>query len=377
MPDKFSFQEMRDNAANGLTTLSQEIGEAARSAYCAITQSNPFSVIYDNPLTSGIVKRALSDLCGQDPPGTPPPPFEGGQCRGVRYRVGIKYRIQDGEEIETTRDVYGVVQNVTAEQFQTGWRLCLNAGTQLDPDAARCYSISFINLSENPFNNERISGVTPLDGADDKCGDPPGPGYESEPPPPDIIINRQVNITNNFGDETTYNVKVNRDGDRYVRFPPVLNVNGVSVGIDVTGVSVGDVNITRRSGGGGGRANDPGDSVTQDSEDGVKEPELDETEEEETEGGAEEGIERLVALKVIVVAQPSNAKIVYGRQGPDVIYAGWIEFSNDGFYYPRHYIDFQSQYYPAPDGATGYAVTLKKGYRASIIKVTEKVTEPQ
>lgn len=375
MPRRYTIGEVGAIVIDGANDLADEVAEAGRKAYCSIVQSNPFSAIYNNPLTLNVSKRALAAICREEPPAPPPPPFVGGQCEFVRYRVTVDYKLNSDRDLQATTVVWGSIKGVASEQFQTGWRLCVNGGSSTDPGVARCSSVSFQNTVNNPFSEERISSVERVDGGVDDCGNPPEGFYDFEPPPSDSQISGTVSVVNNSGDTNTYNTTINRDGDSYVRFPSVVNVNGISVGIDATGISVGEVNINRRSGGGGGNPNDDGGSVTQDSEgetgvDGGSE-EAEELPEEEVEDSQEETVDKLLAIKVTVSSIPSNAKTVSGRGAPNLIYAGWVEFKVNGFYFPREFIDFNKQYYPAPEGASGYAITFKRGYSGSVVKVVK------
>lgn len=373
MGTSYSIGEVIENAANGLVDTSQEIAEAAKQAYCTLYYGSPFAVIYNNTVTSPIVNKAMSKLCGAPPPTLPPPPFSGGQCEGVQYEVSVEWRQNEGNLIETTRIVWGTVKGFEPEEFQTGWRMCIKAGGQFDPGVSNCNSVSFVNGSDNPFSAYQITGVVRVDGQPDDCGDPPSEWYPEIPPPTDIDITSTVSITNIDNQTTEYNVSVNRDGDQYIRFPAVLNVSGVSVGIDVTGISVGEINIGRRSGGGGGASRDNGDSITQEEDGEGADVETEKLPEEEVGDSKEETVDKLVALEVYMTLVPGNAKTVTGRGAPDLIYGGWIEFQKDGLNYPRQFIDFRNSYYPAPDKATGYAITVKDGYRANVVKVVEKV----
>lgn len=379
MPDRFDLGDFANNAAEAYTSIAKEIAGAAKNVYCQLVQNSPFSVMYNNPLTSPIVKRAITSLCGQPPPEQPPPPFEGGQCVPVLYRVTFKYRIADGAaETTSGQNVWGSVRGLYVEDANaTAKVLRIKAGDGSAQNNERNYDLKFAATSQNPFPSYSITNVVRVDGQEDNCGNPPRPWYpETEPPPPDITNNVGVSITNNEGDTNNFSVTVNRDGDNHVKFPPIINVNGVSVGIDVTGINVGDVSIDAPSGGGGGGGGNGNDNNLPSSSSGDgEEVETEELPEEELEGAGEATVEKLVAVIITINQIPKNAKIVSGRGAPNIIYAGWIEFRKGADYYPRTYIDFNKGYFPAPNDADGYAVTLKQGYTGKIKPVIEKQSE--
>lgn len=368
MPKNFSFAEIAQEAANGATSLAGEVAVAARNVYCTFAQNSPFSVIYNNPLTAPIVTRALTSLCGSSPPPPPPPPFEGGQCVPILYRVYYEYKAGASSSITAgSQNVYGSVRGLQTRIYSaTTTALAIVAGDGSLSDTPKNYDLKYAITNQNPFPYYAITSVERLDGQPDNCGSPPSPWYPEAPPPSNSSITNVITtVTNSAGDSYDYDVTINRSGDEYIKFPPVLNVNGISVGIDATGVSIGELNINRKSGGGGG---DGGD-INQTPEPEAPPEVIEEIPEPIPEEFVNEDTDKLVGIYVDITGIPSNAKIVSGNGAPNVIYAGWIEFKRNRGYFPRQFIDFENSWYPAPAGATGYAVTLKRGYTGSVQKV--------
>lgn len=370
MPQHISLEDYVQIAADGYSNLQEEIAGAAVSAYCAIAYDNPFAVFWNNNVTSPIIKRTLDKICSQPTPEPEPPPFSGGQCEGIRYRVGFEWRYGTNPMAEGYRDVYGVVEGIGVEEYQGGWRVCIYAGNAQGAQGV-CYSLNFNPIPTNNYNSEAITSVTPLDGAVDDCGDPEGGGYPDQPPPDVSITNTTVSITNTQGDTNEYSVTINNDITGYVRFPPIINVSGVSVGIDATGIEIGEFNITKNSGGGGSGSdiNLTGDGA------GGSDVATEESDPIETEEGYEKTVDNLIAIKIDITSIPSNASISSGHGAARVIYPGWVIFKNGEYHYERKYINFDKNYFEAPAQSDGYAVTIKPGYIAAVTEVVEAQTE--
>lgn len=371
MPKRYDWSEWTNEMAGGAKDLAGEVGQAAKQVYCNLVQTSPFSAMYDNKLTLPVVKRALKNFCGQDPPPPPELPFTGGQCAAILYRVSYRYKVTEGAaEVAEIASVWGSVRGLEVRDYSaTSKVLSISAGDGTVQDNQKYYDIRFAATSTSPFPSYSIDNVVRGDNQPDTCGDLPEPFYDpTDPPPPSSITNVTTNVTNNYGDNNDYDVTINPDGGGHIRFPPILNVNGVSVSVDATGVSIGEININRRSGGGGGNGDDI--NITSDPEPIVETEEQDpEPIEDDT---LEKDAENLIGIYVDITSKPLNAKIVSGNGSPNIIYAGWVEYKRESGYFPRTFIDFENGYFPAPSDATGYAVCLKKGYNGQIREVKEK-----
>ena len=369
---RIGFQELADKIDNGTASIIETAANAARSFYCGLYNDTPGWVLRRNPLVSPVARSALANICSAE--GLPPPieenpnQFRGGQCVAELYRVRYRYSIGDGDEVfESQQNVWGSVRGIFVEPTGTGSvKLFILAGDGTLADNARDYDLIFAAATGNPFPGYAITSVELLTGDEDNCGD--SPEYQPPPAPPtDDQIRNNYETTLVNGDNIDIDITINRsDGDQ-IFFPPVINVGGVSVDIDATGIGIGEVNIGTRSGGGGNGSPD----LTND-DGGNADTEAVEQPPEEVDESIEKTVENLIAIKVDITSVPSNAKIVSGRGAPDIIYAGWVEFKTKGFYYPRTFIDFRQGYYPAPEENDGYAVTFKKGFNGAIIEVREE-----
>lgn len=365
MGERFTFSEVADIVSNGAINVAQEVAVAARQVYCNFAQNSPFSVIYNNPLTSPLVTRALEELCGTPPPPPPPPPYTGGQCP-VQYTLRVTCQATQRFE---PQPVERVINLATVVGAITGLSYYSSSGGQIVN--VQVYRNGGVNPTVYPWNLgsggrviENTVGYQLIrkDGLPDDCGDIPGGWYPETPPP--VVNNINTTVINNAGDENEYSVTINPDINGHISFPPVFNINGVAVGIDIGGISIGEVNIGGRSGGGGGNGSDinpPPSASDDDSPPPIVEP-PEPIEEEEI----EKDVNGLIGIYVSIVSMPVNAKIVSGNGSPNIVYAGWIEFKRDGGYFPRAFIDFESSYFPAPTDATGYAICLKTGYNGQV-----------
>lgn len=356
--------------SNGFTDLGQEIAGAARDLYCSQAQNNPFGVLKNDPLTLDVSRKAIELFCGTPPPPQPQQNFTGGQCLteytlrcrclasnvfgGADQVLEVNLATVDGAAAAILMESPGGSQILEVQYFRVGVAV---------PQVFPWNLSSSFRYIEGTFEVELIR----KDGLPDDCGDPPPLWYPEEPPPADIdITNVDIDITNQAGETNTYNVTINRDENNYITFPPVINVNGTSVGIDATSINIGYYELNTPSGGGG-----EGDIT-------IKPPNYPKTIVIEEQipipienDSAEKDEEKLIGIYVNITNMPVNAKVVSGNGAPNLIYAGWVEFKRDTGYYPREYIDFSSSWFPAPEDATGYAVTLKQGYTGEVQEVKE------
>lgn len=371
MGERFTFSEVADTVSNGAVSVVQEVAVAARQVYCNFAQNSPFSVIYNNPLTSPLVTRALGELCGTPPPPTPPPPYTGGQCP-VQYTLRVTCQAIPRFETEPVAreinlaTVVGAITGLSYYSSGDGQIVNVQVYRNDDPNP----TVYPWNLGSGARLVENTVGYQLIrkDGLPDDCGDPSGGWYPETPPP--VVNNINTTVINNAGDENNYSVTINTDINGHISFPPVLNINGVAVGIDIGGISIGEVNIDGRSGGSDGDGSDitpPPLASDDNSPPPVVEP-PEPIEEEEV----EKDVEKIIGVYVTINSIPANAKIVSGNGSPRIVYAGWIEFKRDGGYFPRAFIDFESSYFPAPTDATGYAICLKTGYTGQIQVVKQE-----
>lgn len=376
MSRKIDLTEVGRIRREGGSDPLEELVDAGRKFYCNLYSSNPYWAMVKKTVIVPVVTRVLNDVCSDSPPPPPPPPppFEGGQCKDVYYdiTVFVDRRFNNNTvNAEYNLNAYGEIKSIELifQPPQSPNQLAIIATGE--PGQQIPSGIDFENVGGVGFSGTIASiEVARADGQPDDCGDPPPPGYDPIPPPTPEDTGGNVTITNNQGDSYDYGVSVNLDTGGTVVFPPVINVGGVSVTIDVGGVTI-DNSSNAPSGGGGG-----GDGDLFAPEESTEKPEVQEEETEEEEEGDIKEVEKLIAIVVNLSRIPTNASVSDGKGAPDIYYAGWVEFKNKGTYYERQFIHFSSSRFNAPEENDGYAITYKEGFAGTVTEITEKTEEP-
>lgn len=387
----YKIKEVAEIAVNRAVDETEEVLDAARKFYCNLHQNHPAWTVARTFSNSSLILRAIDRMCGDGtyvPPPQPVPPYTGGQCDTLYHAFGTFaslnltscrqqrfWRTRDplnGNEVESFEPI------IHSDGF---WRIQMKDGTvrnlntisqaSYDSDALgtlsgasifyRDYNLACPNVNVPQYGDRVVvDRVVRVDGQPDDCGNPPTE-YPPESPPTDNDLTNTVNVTNIENNTYTYDVTVNRDTNNTINFPPSITVNSVVVNMDITGISVGDTtNINLNSGGNFVGVFPPPPVETEDENAGK---------ELVTEAGTfVETVSNIYAVIVNFTAIPFNAKISSGANAPRIIYGGWVEFRIGANYLPREYIDFDNSTFLAPKGATGYAVTIKLGYTASIFK---------
>ncbi len=367
---RIGFRELRDRIANGVEDVTDVVAETARSFYCGIYNQTPGWVLRENVLVSPLARQVLGEMCTTEGiPPIPQPPFTGGQCSGVNYRIRAEYNYTRQFDPTTYTD-----GNVTFSNGLPG--AITRVDYTIQGGDAFVYDIDHTDGMQNTIGNVSQANVDTIlpetvvivvertDGQPDTCGNLPVEPENIAPPTDlDLITNYNTTLVN--GDTINYDIRINRDTNNYISFPTVIDVGGVAVDFDVTGISIGEVNVNTPSGNDDSGVNKlPCNSIPVPVDLGDQEPVDDSTDEAD--------VEKLVAVIVRITQVPVSEGIYSGYGAPDIIYPGWVEFKQGEDYYPRQFINFEKNYFPAPEGATGYAVTVKPGYTATIAKVTEQ-----
>lgn len=365
----YKIKEVAEIALNKAVDETEEVVEAARKFYCNLHQNHPAWTVARNFSNSSLILRAIDRMCDDGtytPPPAPVPPFTGGQCCSIRYDVRCFVNIVERDGDDGGR--LGELQAFGRGKVIGGRVVDLNNGTGVRSaevvfeacDGTFIYRPVYQTVNMSLASTIDIAAVFPTEGATDNCGDPPA-DYPPEAPPTDNDLTQTVTITNIENNSYDYDVTVNRDTNNTINFPPSITVNNIAVNLDVTGITVGDTtNINIESGGNDSGVFPPLPVPVEDENAGkelVTEP-----------GAVEENVADLYAVLVNFTAIPFNAKISSGADAPRIIYGGWVEFKIGSDYLPREYIDFDNSVFLAPEGATGYAVTIKLGYNATITK---------
>lgn len=365
----FAIERVASIVLNGALDITEELVDAGRKAYCNLHQNHPAWTVARKFSDRSIILRAIDRMCDDGNYIAPKPvyDFTGGQCPGVTYNV-ITFQNTSFEGQTRSHRVLGPIKGI---EYTTGGTATGNDGQTIRLWVGRLDAATTSQSSVTPafYLDEgvtppgqfivRITDIDREDGLPDDCGNVEP--FPPEPPPVDSELVRDIDITNNAGDTYTYNVTVNRDENNTINFPPTLVVNNVTMTMDITGITIIDNNNIEKPSGGdeGGLA--------------LEEPVVPEDKNADRElvvaiGAIEEDVTQLYGIIVKFNSVPVNEKNVTGYDGPRIIYGGWIQFKIGANYLPRIYMNYDNGYFLAPEGATGYAVSLKTGYNATIFK---------
>lgn len=381
----YTYEEFASKIASGYDNFVDEAVDKARNFYCGIYQSTPSWVLRRNPFVSPLIRKGVERMCS---PTLPPPPSQplthlGGQCCDATYDVTVQYQVfrctiagtftAGTVTVRGTGKVIGIYKGVFPPdarfsgiyvqfedcQGQPTYRPVWDGGFDYSPN--ECSQPVAGGEDSDSWDGVRSIGkilsISLVSGLDN-CGDPPG-GYPELPPPDDDDITQPDTVIYEDNSRTLYDITINRDGDNYIFFPPVINVGGLAIAFNFVGIQIGGININAPSGGGGG-----GSPI--ETSDEIPEEPLDEDVLPDQEDGAEQSVQKLVGVKVDVTTIPVNNRSQSGNGSPNIIYAGWLEFKVRGGFAPRQRMDFASNYFEAPEDATGYAYCFKTGFKGTI-----------
>jgi hypothetical protein len=210
------------------------VGDAIKNATCAGLRQGDRANRFFNELSPvdlpNFSRYWLPKLCDDDPADvpTPQPPFEGGQCDGVEYRISL-------ERPDTTRNRYleqfqiiGPITSVSVSP--SGW----------DSSSSRTFTVSASWNGGSGQDTESFFSSTAgparivierADGQPDDCGDPPPPPPLPYPPQGDTF-NISPTYVDNEGDT------VNLNGN-FTLFAPIAIAGNVfaPVRVDLGGIT--------------------------------------------------------------------------------------------------------------------------------------------
>lgn len=382
----YSFERLREFNSVPPTSLPERIVREGQRAICSLYENHPTWVVNQNSPTAPFGRAIMNSLCAGFPPPPPlvPPPFEGGQCPGTVYKLRY-YTLQpingsgsNGLEIPPNPVLFtlsGTFPNGVSTytfkhdgQFKTVAQYMTESVSFSDPLEYFFFDIE--GVQSRTLSLTLDWGFVPVrfepaDGSADLCGNPP-PQWEPEPPPTIIDLTSTTTITLENNETLDLDITIQPSEDGRARFPNVVNINNTDISIDIRGAI-----ITNNYSGGG---NSGGDGDTE-----FRNPEPEVTSDDTVEipvpvippPPEEDGIAKLVGLKVELINRPSNADIVSGRGAPDIYYFGWVEFKLGDYLFPRTFLNFEKNVLVAPEGADGYAITFKEGYTGSVTKIIQ------
>ena len=392
------------------------IAKSAKDFACGLYKQTPASFSGD-PFNTFLF-LLWDDFCDYPAaPGLPPPPtsaFSGGQCKQVLYTVDVEVKDTGGgtPSVSTLNNKYGPIQGlrIRREGITTCELVSSNfAGT------APVYSFVHNYGAGAPFEY-RILNVVRQDGQPDICGNtPPKFPPPSSPPPPDGYTSPPIPLPPK-GLEPIINIEFNFTPPAPPlpapnNFLPPIVINFKNVGsefnIPITFNFGGDVNFGNAPVGGGGGLNI---NFNQDDRDNINNINNVSNNTNNTTNNTNNNVDnfytdyrkerdktdnkpplptdfdtpippvlpgkyqqsRLAFVNVDLTVSPKNAKSQSGGGAPDIIYAGWFEFTRAGKALPRDYIHFVNNCFVAPVGADGYAFTLYNGYEGNAVAIINK-----
>lgn len=220
-----------------MATFADEIGRAVRQTACAVVATNDainnlwVGSGLPDPLnlqrTTNSLRRQLCNNDSDEDLNLPDPPFQGGQCEGIEYRIegqfySCLYRPSDDVNVICGDAPYGnVIEGpVTRIEIEKGVG---GAGKSIGPVAYNAagdrvvLGIRSTTASDRDYRDGSLTSISIFrtDGGGDDCGDvvPPIPPYS--PTPTTVTINYENN----------QQVTVNEDIDVTI-FSPQLNLTG-------------------------------------------------------------------------------------------------------------------------------------------------------
>jgi hypothetical protein len=399
-----------------------QIADTAVDAMCNIYYKSPGSVVArefpGTPIVDG-VDAFYRNLCapkGKAPP-LPTPPFSGGQCCNSTYSVGVTATLQlsNGQSVPfnaSPQNITGRILGVEVKNSGTGQQevtkiviSTLQGGDCSIPTEVVPRS-TFVHNSDGTTSTIVISSVNvTLVSGSDNCGSPPAK-YPTAPlddsdfdfsAPITVAPNVTINVPVTIIPTTIVNTNV---------FRPEFNVK------------VGDINVNLSLGGftfsptvqippgtttpsGDPRALPP-PAKTNDPTPDPKQTALDlsqiKAKLEEIDKEIEDCCDALYPfqeppsgkVRILLLAtansmdvaipaktfkvtleltgMPTEKKIQFGNDAPDVLYAGWAWFSDGVRQYERCPVDSEFKFYIPPDRtAKRFSLTLYQGYVARVL----------
>lgn len=381
--------------------------DKARTFACGIYKNVPGALV-PNVSDAGY-KKIWDRLCYNPPPAEDPglpdppaPPFSGGQCEYLYY---INYINSSGSPVIQQKGVRGPIYSYKLKKEATGigspfdfaWTFLVDCHRMIPPfdriiDRIDAGYATYGEARFLGFEPAPVNGVVPPD----SCGDPekqfpvpanpvPPDGFTSPPQPiqdNDQIINFYIfnffppsrsrtpdadfppiefRVTSASADPVTqipyvdFNLNLNFDGTH--------NADGSgSAGGGALGDMPKQINNINNIVSGLGFVGSPPDFATS--------PNVDK-ENSNVGDGKEEDKDGLLGLLLTLTRLPDKAH--FGT--PNVYFAGWVAFKTQQGYLPREQINFESSYFQAPPGSTGYTCTLTNGSQASITVYTGKQSQ--
>ena len=378
-----SWSGIAERLGSGTADFMDNVAEGVRDFSCGLWAAFPAYITENKNLGSSFARGYLNNVCSDkgNPP-APTSPFVGGQCE-TQYEVNVTFDFfpQFSSTPQTQTQNIGVfVQGPIADLV----------GVLISNDEVIRTTLVREGFPDSLLSDTSPAGIGSIidgtiqysvereDGLPDNCGDTP-PKYPSVQPDPETDFKSDITINIEDGGDLIIPVEYKPTD---FTFPITIDVGGVIVELNLGGINfnfnfigingnpfplpdgqpapIPPPSVIRRGPGGGSKFPPPND------QDFDEEEKMEEDEKEETVGL------QLEYVEVELTSIPVNAKSQWGDGAPDVYYAGWFEFTTEGYNYNRVPIHFQNNVFRAPDGATGYAYTLYNGFQGRAIVYKRK-----
>lgn len=380
-----SHKDLLESLGNSAAGFTKNLANQAAGFACNLYKQYPWALTFGD--TGNFSKGVWDELCRQRPeglPADPVPPYTGGQCDAVLYRVTITWFRKDGTtSTHSPGTFWGPIKSVefvksplnrsdSRGDLQELWMTCRGVENSFQP-------LARLRISTQYTYGTAIKSVDIVrtDGKLDNCGNVSA-DYPQTPVPPG---SRSTSVNINVHGGTTYNVPIT--------LQPTVNKYNINVDagdlsfvFDLAGVTISSNPINTTITNIEGDIIDLSQDVTNllqvvspfvsisnafntsfnvgnfntKKEDGSSSP-ADET-----------ATDNLAWVTLDITRRPGNAKTQEGELAQDILYAGWFQFAAGAYYFPREPIHFAKCIFKAPLGATDYAFTLYEGYQASVVE---------
>lgn len=373
-----SWAEVDRIDAAGQNDIVNEVYKAMRTVGCELWEAAPDWVTENKALTNSFIRAYMNDVCKNEPitiPPAPSPPFTGGQCVGTTYSVfaDIAYP-GTPSELLALGQVGGAISAVRAmiDPAMTG-----TCGFQFEADGINEVfggPKTIATAGSRPCPVTLNGWVINVFSGPDNCGDPPiqYPSSGFDP----MTFSDTIEVPSGDGVNLTFPVVL---APVNVNFPLTFDLGGLTVKFDLGGINIDYTPIEINNefqlldDGQPSPLPAPSDDVNRNTctkltpspddtpPDGTFNP-YNEVIKSPTDPKEETVSSKVRYIRITITGVPANSSSTSGQGAPDVIFPGWFMWKQDDFLFPRQFIGFEQTTFIAPEGANGYAYTLKVGY---------------
>lgn len=407
-----SVADYASQARDGVLDLFGQLADTAVNAMCSIYHKSPGSIVQGEFTGGGLLNgtdafyRNLCSPKGLVPP-APVPPFEGGQCPGVTYNVNGSYVIATTGTTNHYSSpglegkIGGVSVRPVAGTSPQAYAVFVQYGGG-STSGTRYFQVSGQDTNPGLFASPTIDSVTVSGGGSDTCGNPP----TSYPKVPLADSDFNFNAPISIAPSVTVNVPVSINPTVVAVanvFRPEFNVNvgGINVNASLGGFTFSptvQIQPGTTTPSDDPRAlpptpisNEPGkgQSATPIDLKPIKDK-LDEIDREIEECcdrlspfdpppsakvGSDEVLiansgdfvipSKTFKVTLEITARPTQEKVEFGNDAPNVVYAGWAWFGDGLSMGQRLPMDADFKVFTPPDRISKrFAFTMRRGYQA-------------